>query len=365
MTSTDKTIVAVDLFCGAGGLTHGLERAGIDVRLGVDVDPSCAHPFSANNAAAFLLADVASLDTSMIASNFQGGRVTLLAGCAPCQPFSTYSRSAARQGDGKRKGRGSRDDWTLVRRFGEMVQALQPDLVTMENVPPLLDQPVFAEFLRCLDGYSVDHRIVDVRDVGLPQTRKRLVLVASKLGPIKLAAPDGAERSTTVRQTIGNLRPISAGEADPLDPLHVASRLSATNLQRIRASKPGGTWRDWPDELRAKCHRRSTGATYPAVYGRMDWDQPSPTITTQCFGYGNGRFGHPEQDRAITLREAAMLQGFPQEYSFVAGEHRPSFARIGRLIGNAVPVPLGEYVGRALRDHVDAHFEREAQDAVA
>ena len=364
MSSTEKTIVAVDLFCGAGGLTHGLELAGIDVRLGVDVDPSCEYPFSANNNASFLLADVDRLEASTIAGTLQGGRVTLLAGCAPCQPFSTYSRSAARQGEGKRKGRGSRDDWRLVRRFGDLVKALQPDLVTMENVPPLLDQPVFAEFLRCLDGYSVDHRIVDVRDVGLPQTRKRLVLVASRLGPIKLPAPD-AGRTTTVRQTIGSLRPVAAGEADPSDPLHVASKLSAINLQRIRASKPGGTWRDWPDELRAKCHRRSTGATYPAVYGRMEWDQPGPTITTQCFGYGNGRFGHPEQDRAITLREAAMLQGFPAGYSFLAPEDRPSFARIGRLIGNAVPVPLGEYVGRTLRNHVDAYLDGEAFGKVA
>ncbi|RAZ84458.1 DNA cytosine methyltransferase [Cereibacter johrii] len=365
MSSTDKTIVAVDLFCGAGGLTHGLERAGIDVRLGVDVDPSCKHPFSANNNASFLLADVDDLDASTVANSLRGGRVTLLAGCAPCQPFSTYSRSAARKGGGKRKGRGSRDDWRLVQRFGELVRALQPDLVTMENVPPLLDQPVFAELLTCLDGYSVDHRIVDVRDVGLPQTRKRLVVVASKLGPIELAAPDNDGGPATVRQAIGSLRPVAAGEADPSDPLHAASRLSAINLQRIRASKPGSTWRDWPDELRAKCHQRSTGATYPAVYGRMEWDQPSPTITTQCFGYGNGRFGHPEQDRAITLREAAMLQGFPANYSFLAGEDRPSFARIGRLIGNAVPVPLGEYVGRILRNHVDAFLDKEELGTVA
>ncbi len=141
--------------------------------------------------------------------------------------------------------------------------------------------------------------------------------------------------------------------------------MSPLNLERIRASKPGGTWRDWPDELRAKCHRRSTGATYPAVYGRMEWDQPGPTITTQCFGYGNGRFGHPEQDRAITLREAAMLQGFPADYSFLAAEDRPSFARIGRLIGNAVPVPLGEYVGRTLRNHVDAYLDGKAFVKVA
>lgn len=353
MTTNLKTIAAVDLFCGAGGLTHGLERAGVDVRLGVDVDPACEHPFSANNAAKFLEADVGSLDASTIAKFLTGGDVSLLAGCAPCQPFSTYSRTASREGDGARKGRGRGDDWRLVRRFGELVRAVKPDLVTMENVPPLIDQPVFKEFLDALAGYNVDYRVVDARQIGLPQTRKRLVLVASRLGPISLDSENVDSPPTTVRQTIGSLRKIVAGETDPDDPLHVASKLSATNMKRIRASKPGGTWRDWPEHLRAACHRKTTGATFPAVYGRMVWDEPSPTITTQCFGYGNGRFGHPEQDRAITLREAAMLQGFPVNYSFVPAGKRPSFAQIGRLIGNAVPVPLGEFIGKQLRAHVD------------
>ncbi|EKD61321.1 MAG: hypothetical protein ACD_54C00289G0001 [uncultured bacterium] len=354
MTNSLKKIAAVDLFCGAGGLTHGLERAGINVRLGVDIDPACEHPFATNNAAKFLGADVDGLDAATILEAMTGCEVTLLAGCAPCQPFSTYSRSAVREGDGCRKGRGKNDDWRLVRRFGELVRAVQPDLVTMENVPPLIDQPVFQEFLVSLAGYFVDYRVVDVRQIGLPQSRKRLVLVGSKLGPIFLTPGDSDRQSATVRQTIGSLRRIAAGDADPDDPLHAASKLSATNMQRIRASKPGGTWRDWPEQLRADCHRKSTGATFPAVYGRMVWDEPSPTITTQCFGYGNGRFGHPEQDRAITLREAAMLQGFPVDYSFVPAGKRPSFAQIGRLIGNAVPVPLGEYIGKLLRAHVES-----------
>lgn len=354
MTTDVKTIAAVDLFCGAGGLTHGLERAGINVRLGVDIDPACEHPFAANNAAKFLKADVDSLDAAEVVKAMAGGDVTLIAGCAPCQPFSTYSRSAVRQGNGRRKGRGKQDDWRLVRRFGELVRSVQPDLITMENVPPLVDQPVFQEFLTSLAGYYVDYRVVDVRQVGLPQTRKRLVLIGSKLGPISLAPDDSDRQPPTVRQTIGSLRKIAAGEADPDDPLHVASKLSDTNMKRIQASKPGGTWRDWPEQLRAACHRKSTGATFPAVYGRMAWDEPSPTITTQCFGYGNGRFGHPEQDRAITLREAAMLQGFPIDYSFVPLGKRPSFAQIGRLIGNAVPVPLGEYIGKLLRAHVNS-----------
>lgn len=350
MTETASDIFAIDLFCGAGGLTHGLEKAGIKVKLGVDIDPACREPYIANNRSTFLEGDVDSLEASSLSEALAGAKVTLLAGCAPCQPFSTYSRNATRT-SGERRGRGGRDDWQLVRRFGELVAELQPDLVTMENVPPLADRPVFQEFLKALDGYHVDYKVIDVRKIGLPQTRKRLVLVASKLGPIQLPADDGTP-AKTVRKTIGDLPPIKAGETDPNDPLHIASRLSPTNLKRIQASKPGGTWRDWPDELRAACHIKESGSTYPAVYGRMEWDEASPTITTQCFGYGNGRFGHPEQDRAISLREAAMLQGFPKNYRFTAPGQKPSFASIGRLIGNAVPVPLAEFIGRTLVQHL-------------
>ena len=349
--SRQRTLVAVDLFCGVGGLTHGLERAGIEVRLGIDKDPACEHPFEANNRARFLNADIADLSADEIRNVFGKGHATLLAGCAPCQPFSTYSRSAKRTRPANRLGRSHPDDWMLVRRFGELVLATKPDLVTMENVPPLADQAVFQEFVDGLaPHYSFDCGVVECRKVGLPQTRKRLVFVASKLGPISLPKFDLPQR--TVREEIGSLPPIGAGDVHPTDPLHRASKLSAINLDRIRASRPGGTWRDWPRELRAKCHDRETGATYPSVYGRMEWDAPAPTITTQAFGFGNGRFGHPEQDRAISLREAAMLQGFPRSYSFVKRGDRVNFATLGRLIGNAVPVPLAEMIGVVLRDHV-------------
>jgi DNA (cytosine-5)-methyltransferase 1 len=124
------------------------------------------------------------------------------------------------------------------------------------------------------------------------------------------------------------------------------------NLARIRASKPGGTWKDWPEHLVAKCHTKSTGRTYPGVYGRMAWDEPSQTITTQYFGFGNGRFGHPEQDRGISLREGALLQSFPAGYEFVAHGRPVEISVIGRLIGNAVPVSLGRAIGESLRNHV-------------
>ncbi|MFN7194041.1 MAG: DNA cytosine methyltransferase [Rhodospirillales bacterium] len=123
-------------------------------------------------------------------------------------------------------------------------------------------------------------------------------------------------------------------------------------MRRIRASKPGGTWRDWPISLQAACHRRRSGKTYPSVYGRMEWDAAAPTMTTQCFGYGNGRFGHPEQHRAISLREAAMLQTFPPDYEFVADRDVVKFNRLGRLIGNAVPVRLGEVIAKTLVSHL-------------
>ena len=157
----------------------------------------------------------------------------------------------------------------------------------------------------------------------------------------------------TVKQAIGKMDPLDAGGSCPKDRLHTASNLSPKNMQRIKASKPGGTWRDWPKSLVADCHRSATGKTYPAVYGRMEWDKPAPTMTTQCFGFGNGRFGHPEQDRAISLREAAILQGFPRSYKFVDPDKDLEFVNIGRLIGNAVPVQLGHAVAKSIRQHLD------------
>ena len=346
---TPRRITAIDLFCGVGGLTQGLGRAGIDVVLGVDLDPACQYAFEANNTARFINADVMRLRAADLAPTFAGTDVSLLAGCAPCQPFSTYSRSAKRE---RRRltGRRRSGDWALLRRFGELISDLEPDIVTMENVPPLRDQQVFREFVDGLRGYHVAHDIVDGRMIGLPQTRRRLVLVASTLGPIVLSEAHGVPN--TVRKTIRRLPSLAAGSVDPGDALHTASRLSTLNGERIRASRPGGTWRDWPERLRARCHMRKSGATYPSVYGRMTWDAPSPTITTQCFGYGNGRFGHPEENRAISLREAAMLQGFPRDYHFLRPREKARFATMGRLIGNAVPIPLGEYIGRTLVEHV-------------
>ena len=344
--SGEAQIVAVDLFCGVGGLTHGLTKAGVTVKLGVDLDPACRYPMETNNDSRFLEADVANLLPSDVQKAFGDARITLLAGCAPCQPFSSYAQSAKRDAP--------HDDWELLRSFSKLVLSVRPTLVTMENVPPLIKQPIFKDFVADLHeaGYDIDFKIVDGRDIGLPQRRKRLVLVASLLGPIVI--PDAEKPRKTVRDTIENLPPLSAGSSDPDDTLHAAASLSELNLARVRHSKPGGTWRDWPSELVSACHARSTGSTYPSVYGRMEWDTAAPTMTTQCYGFGNGRFGHPEQDRAISLREAAMIQSFPEGYAFVPAGASINFNTLGRMIGNAVPVLLGEFIGEILVEHVTA-----------
>ncbi|MFC3767682.1 DNA cytosine methyltransferase [Paenibacillus sp. GCM10012303] len=340
-----RTVYAVDLFCGAGGLTHGLVNSGINVKLGVDIDPACSYPYTSNNKAKFELKSVEELQASDIKANFRKNGINLLAGCAPCQTFSTYNRKA------------DQDDerWWLLLQFSRLVRETEPELVTMENVPELIKQEVFGNFVKELQdiGYFVSYQIVNCADYGLPQQRRRLVLLASRLGDIQLLQPDDFEITPkTVREAIGDLPPINAGEIYDKDPLHQSSSLSDKNLERIQASRPGGTWRDWGEHLVAECHKKGSGKSYPSVYGRMVWDEPAPTMTTQFFGFGNGRFGHPEQDRAISLREGAVLQSFPKEYKFVSPGEPIAIKTVGRLIGNAVPVKLGEIIGFSIRAHL-------------
>jgi DNA (cytosine-5)-methyltransferase 1 len=152
---------------------------------------------------------------------------------------------------------------------------------------------------------------------------------------------------------IGNLEPIEAGTSSKKDRLHKSAALSKVNLKRIKKSVPGGSWRDWNEDLRADCHRKETGNTYVSVYARMEWDKPAPTITTQFFGFGTGRFGHPEQDRALSIREGAILQTFPSEYEFIPTTSPVGFKKLGKYIGNAVPVRLGEIIGKSIIRHLE------------
>lgn len=347
MMGSPRQPCAVDLFCGAGGLSYGLQSAGIEIRAGIDLDPACRHPFEANVGAAFHERDLFELSAHFVDALFVPGRPRVLSGCAPCQPFSTYTNGR----------RDPNSQWKLLQKFAEIVEALRPEAVTMENVALLARHAVFSNFVAVLrrSGYRVSHSIVRCSDYGVPQSRRRLVLLASTLGDIRLEPPPGSRVvEPTVWNTIGCLDPLDAGGASESDPLHRCSGLSETNLRRIRSSVPGGTWRDWDVALRAQCHTRRSGRTYAGVYGRMTWHEPAPTITTQFHGYGNGRFGHPEQDRAISLREGALLQTFPGDYSFVAPGEAVHIAPVARLIGNAVPVALSAAIGRSIVGHLEA-----------
>lgn len=338
--------IAVDLFCGAGGLSFGMKRAGITISAGIDIDSACKHPFETNVEAAFYEKDVAELSSRVVESLFPQDGIRILAGCAPCQPFSSYSNRSPKH----------TAQWQLLPKFVEIVTALQPEIVTMENVPRLQGHAVFEEFqdALCNAGYHYDYSVVRCAEYGIPQSRRRLVLLASKLGRIEMIPPTHTNTEfATVRDAIQHLPHIEAGQASPADPLHRSSALSVENLARIQHSKPGGTWRDWREELRADCHVKQSGKTYPSVYGRMEWDKLGPTITTQFHGYGNGRFGHPTQDRAISLREGSLLQTFPSEYSFVAAGEAVQISSVAQLIGNAVPVRLGEAIGTSIVAHLE------------
>jgi len=342
-------IEAVDLFCGVGGLTAGLIKSGIKVKAGYDIAEECRFAYEYNNDATFIHKDVAEVTATEVSSWYSKGSIRLLAGCAPCQPFSTYNRGKDATKDKK---------WPLLYHFSRLIKEIQPEIITMENVPDVIKHKVYHDFIEELItlGYSINAQEVACVEYGVPQTRRRHVVLASKISNIELIKPTHT-KPITVKEVIGNLEHLQAGQVSKNDPLHAASKLSEINLKRIEASKPGGTWKDWPEELRAECHKKESGKFYTSVYGRMQWDQPAPTMTTLCFGFGNGRFGHPEQNRAISLREAALFQTFPENYQFTPINKRSVFKTIGRMIGNAVPVRLGEIVGLSISSSLKVNYK--------
>ncbi|MEK4075976.1 DNA (cytosine-5-)-methyltransferase [Paenibacillus sp. FSL M7-0656] len=342
-------IVAVDLFCGIGGLAHGLIQSGIRVAAGFDIDGTCKYTYETNNNAVFIEADISQLSSVEISNLYPDQAIRALVGCAPCQPFSRYTQRYRKEGH-------QGDKWRLLYAFSDKVRDILPEIVSMENVPELATESVFNDFRMSLIemGYHVWWDVVFCPEYGVPQRRKRLVLLASRLGDISLIGPQYTPGNyLTVRDCIGELPSINAGQASEEDPLHSSSSLSEENIARIKQSVPGGTWRDWDESLQLNCHKKVTGSTYSSVYGRMSWDEPAPTITTQFYGYGNGRFGHPEQNRALSIREGAMLQSFPRDYAFLPPNGRVSKKELGIHIGNAVPVNLGRAIGESIQSHVE------------
>ena len=348
--SQQANVRVFDFFSGCGGASCGFQAAGMDVVFALDWDPEAARTYATNFPDAHLeLADIQAIRVQDVQKRMDanGSGPVLFSGCAPCQPFTKQHTTRA----------GSEDSRVpLLLRFADFVEACQPDLVFVENVPGLQhfnhgSQP-FDSFLTRLAtcGYRVDFRSIRLMKYGVPQSRRRLVLVASRHGEIRLpaethgpGAPVG--RYETVRNWIAHLPRVGAGQEHPDVANHRAARLSALNTARIQATPEGGGHRDWPEELKLPCHKDFAG--YTDVYGRMTWDAPASGLTTRCISYSNGRFGHPEQHRAISVREAACLQTFPDEFAF-----QGTLSSMARQIGNAVPVRLAEVVGRHFLDHL-------------
>ena len=351
MARSNKTYEVIDLFCGIGGLSYGLKCQGIKILAGFDLDYTCQYAYETNTGGKFYYRDVKTISGDEINKLYSQKKnvIKVLAGCAPCQPFSSYAF--------KNKNK-DKDKYNLLYEFGRLVKEVHPDIVTMENVPAIASfklKSVLADFVEVLqnEGYNVKYKVVYCPDYGIPQTRKRLVLLASRLGHIDLMPPTHTKDNyVTVQDAIGDLPPLETGQGCPTDALHRCRALSSLNLQRLKSTPYGGSWKDWPADLMLECHKKESGKSFGSVYGRMVWETPAPTMTTLCTGIGNGRFGHPIQDRAISAREAALFQTFPITYKFFPNEHEVSLTKASRYIGNAVPPRLGEIIAKSIILHI-------------
>lgn len=327
-----KKIIAVDLFCGAGGLTRGLKDAGIKVKRGFDIDPNLKETYEKNNGTTkFVCKDVSEIKGEEILEGIDRKKCKfLLAGCAPCQPFSAINKSNFEE-DGRK---------LLIMQFARLIEETKPDFIMLENVPGLMrgrGKLIFDKFIEELKikKYTFDVNVLNAKNYGVPQNRERLILLASRHGKIRIPEPTNGKNKksyATVREFIAKYPAIEAGVSDKKIPNHTARSIEKINIERLKCVKPdGGSRLDFPKHLVLKCHRKHEG--HSDVYGRMKWDDVSPTLTCKCTSISNGRFGHPSQLRAISVREAAALQTFKDNYIFYG-----TITQTSKWVGNAVPV---------------------------
>jgi DNA (cytosine-5)-methyltransferase 1 len=362
------SLKAIDFFCGAGGMTNGLLRSGIDVIMGVDNHLPCKDTYehATNNTrpngkpVKFFHRDINSLSADELLSITDLKRNDdnlVLVGCSPCQYWSVVNTDRNKAQQGKR----------LIDHFRDLVLDIQPAYVVVENVPGLATRSKESgldtfklELSNCNSKYKFVSAIVPVMHYGVPQKRKRFILIATRLpGPITLPPATQVEGSyptgVLVRDFLGEVNgfpPIPAGHSDLSSFHHTSSAMQEQNLKRIQlTAKNGGKRSIWKDneELMINAYRNLNVNDFPDVYGRMSWDEPAPTITTKFNSFTNGRFGHPEEDRALSLREGATLQTFPKEYVFVG-----KMIEVARQIGNAVPPELAKRIGHHLLTHHNA-----------
>lgn len=325
----ELSTTAIDLFSGCGGLSLGLRQAGYDVVAAVEIDPKAQETYRLNHPDVKLWStDIRELDPSRLRDELglDVGELTLLAGCPPCQGFSRLrTRNKVASIDDPRNN--------LVLEFQRFAEAFRPQNVLLENVPSLQTDARFQAFVSALKGmgYKCLVKVIDAADYGVPQRRRRLIMLASLVGTPVLPEPVAERR--TVRAALKGM--VEPGDID--DPLHSIPENRSEAVRRVieLIPKDGGSRRDLPANLVLECHKKSSG--FSDVYGRMAWDKVAPTITSGCHNPSKGRFLHPEANRTITLREAALLQGFPPDYKFVVGHGKESIAL---MIGNALPPPL-------------------------
>jgi len=343
-------MLVIDLFSGCGGSAVGFRQIGFKIAVAVDINKVASETFKINFPETVVLnqniTTLSGRDLLKAAGTDSGDNIILL-GCPPCQGYSTARRAGQRLSEPRNM---------LVFEFARIIREIKPKFFIMENVPGLangIGKEIFSQVIRKIKsaGYSnYAYKVIDTADYGVPQRRKRLLFIGtndSKI-TISLPAPTNADTNSnkgllkpwnTVKDAISDLPSIHAGEKHSKDKMHASANLSELNIKRLKSTpKNGGSRNSWPDELVLECHKNVNG--YKDIYGRMRWDSPSPTITGGCCMLSKGRFGHPEQNRAISLREAARLQTFPDNFIFSG-----NFGDIASQIGNAVPPLLTRRIG--------------------
>ena len=351
----EQQLKAVDFFCCSGGVTCGFRMAGIKVLAGIDIDGDYKNTYEENNKGSiFIEADIAGYQPEQLAARLKikpDMDNMVFVGCSPCQYYTTIQTDKSKSSKGR----------LLLEEFRRFVDYFRPGFLFIENVPGLGTKegsPLsnFKEHIKSL-GYVFEDKIVNASDYNVPQNRKRYVLVASRVNKsISVPVPE-KKPDVTVREAISKLPAIPAGHKDKKIDKHWTGRLIPINLKRLqRTPHDGGTRLAWKndEELQLNCYKGKDN-TFPDVYGRMFWDAPAPTITTKFYSLSNGRFGHPEQDRALSIKEGAILQSFPLSYHF----HSNSMVVAARMIGNAVPPRLAKAIAAVSYTHLTLPTNRE------
>ena len=341
-------LMAIDLFAGGGGLTVGLKSAGFNVAAAVEVEPHACATYKANHPKVHLLEKDIKTVTGKDLLEVSGGSVDLLAGCPPCQGFTSLTAKYDTE-DPRNQ---------LISEMSRLAHEVRPRSLMMENVPGLAHKgrKLYDELKHALqsDGYELTEGVLEVANYGVPQFRRRLVLLAGRGFAIDLPTPTHAEGGAhgrlpwrTVKDAIGETpKPPTLSEARRQGPVresdwHIVRDLSPANVKRLKAAQVGKSWTAIPEELRPPCHHGEYRG-FSNVYGRMTWDKPAPTITGGCTTFSKGRFGHPTEDRTISVREAATLQTFPDDYLFDV----PYMEHVCNVIGNALPCDFAAAVSR-------------------